>query len=324
MRIGTRSSVMALAQTEEVARQVEAACPEVRVEIVRFQPTGDRDQVSKLDRHGGKGGAFVGEIRDAMRRGDLEGAMHSLKDMPGDEEAPGLTVAALMERDPPGDVLALRPGLTLAAFQECKGAGYRIGTNAVRRAAYLRRLFPDAEVIHFRGAADTRLRKLDEGVGQKLPDGSETPPADALVMAQSGLARVGHADRIAYVFPPQEMLPAVGQGVVAVECATSDWETRARLSRIDHGDTRLCATAEREVLWILNGHCNSPIAGHAELEGDRLRLRAAVIAEDGGRIVESVRDGPAERPREIGRAVGLDLLQKGAAAIIEATRPPNG
>lgn len=321
MRIGTRSSVMALAQTEEVARRVEAACPEVSVEIVRFQPTGDRDQISKLDRHGGKGGAFVGEIREAMRRGDLEGAMHSLKDMPGDEEAPGLVNAALMERDPPGDALVLKPGLNLETFFETRGAGLKIGTNAVRRAAYLRRLFPKAEVIHFRGAADTRLRKLDEGQLQKLPDGGAVGPADALVMARSGLERVGHADRIAHAFTPEEMLPAIGQGIVAVECALNDWTTRRQLAAIDHPPTRICAEAEREVLWILNGHCNSPIAGHAELDGDRMRLKASVIAEDGGRIVESVQEGPGDRPRELGRAVGMALLAQGAAAIIEATRP---
>ena len=311
---------MAIAQTDEVAAQLRAAWPDLAPEVVRFTPQGDRDQVSKLQRHGGKGGAFVSEIRDAMRAGDLDAAMHSLKDMPGDEEAPGLVIAAMLKREPACDALVLRPGLTLARVQELKAAHLKIGTNSVRRAACLRRLYPQAEIIHFRGAADTRIRKLDEGVMQKLPDGREVGPADALVVAQAGLTRVGLAERATYVFSVDEMLPAVGQGVVAVECPLKAWELRLRLAAIDHLETRRCAEAEREVLWVLNGHCNSPIAGHGTIAGDQLHLRAAVISEDGAKVIETRQSGAADRPREIGRAAGLDLLAKGAAAIIEATR----
>jgi len=322
IRIGTRSSVMALAQTTEVARAAAAAAPDAIYEVERFQPVGDRDQTSKLDRHGGKGGAFVGEIRDAMRSGRLQAAMHSLKDMPGDEEAPGLVIAAYMAREEPGDALVLHPDLPLERFLATRAAGLKIGTNAVRRAAFLRRLYPEAEVIHYRGAADTRIRKLDERAMQKLPDGSEVGPADALVVAEAGLKRVGYPDRSAYVFPFEDMPPAIGQGIVAVECAADDFETRARLARIDDAPTRLRAEAEREVLWILNGHCNSPIAGHAVIDGATMRLSACVISEDGARITSASADGPADRPRELGRRVGLDLLAKGAADLIEETRPP--
>ena len=139
----------------------------------------------------------------------------------------------------------------------------------MRRAAYLRRLFPEATVIHYRGAADTRVAKLDRGDKQRLPDGGEVGPADALVMARSGLERIGMASRIAHDFSVREMLPAVGQGIVAVECVEHDWLTRARLAKIEDASSRLCAEAEREVLWVLNGHCNSPIAGHATLGGRR-------------------------------------------------------
>ncbi|MEQ8177054.1 MAG: hydroxymethylbilane synthase [Amphiplicatus sp.] len=320
MRIGTRSSAMAIAQTDEVAAQLRAAWPDLAPEVVRFTPQGDRDQVSKLQRHGGKGGAFVSEIRDALRAGGLDAAMHSLKDMPGDEEAPGLVIAAMLKREPACDALVLRPGLTLARVQELKAAHLKIGTNSVRRAAFLRRLYPQAEIIHFRGAADTRIRKLDEGAMQKLPDGREVGPADALVVAQAGLIRVGLAERATYLFSVDEMLPAVGQGVVAVECPLKAWDLRLRLAAIDHLETRRCAEAEREVLWVLNGHCNSPIAGHGTIAGDQLHLRAAVISEDGSKVIETRQSGAADRPREIGRAAGLDLLAKGAAAIIEATR----
>jgi hydroxymethylbilane synthase len=321
IRIGTRKSVMALAQTEEIARRLTAASSDVEVEIVKFETTGDQDQTSKLLQHGGKGGAFVAQIRDAVRSGDLHAAMHSLKDMPGNEDTPGLVIGATLTRDPAGDALVLRPGLSIDDFRRSQGKGFKIGTNAVRRAAYARRLFPQIEVIHYRGAADTRVRKLDHLEMQRLPDGGEVGPADALIMARSGLERVGLASRIAYEFSVQEMLPAVGQGIVAVECASRDFETLRILSSIDDATAHACADAEREVLWVLNGHCNSPIAGFAEMRGTDISLTASVLDHAGSRIIEASRSGPADRPRELGRAVGLDLLAKGAADIIERSRP---
>src|SRR3984957_115045 len=152
---------MALAQTEEIARRLTAAAPDLDVEIVKFETTGDSDQIGKLLPHGGKGGAFVAEIRKAVISGDLQAAMHSLKDMPGNEDTPGLVIGATLSRDPAGDVLVLRPGLSIGQFMGSRGSGFKLGTNAVRRAAYARRLFPEIEVIHYRGAADTRVRKLD-------------------------------------------------------------------------------------------------------------------------------------------------------------------
>jgi hydroxymethylbilane synthase len=321
MRIGTRKSTMALAQTEEIARRLKAAAPDLDVEIVKFETVGDSDQTSKLLTHGGKGGAFVAEIRAAVRAGKLHAAMHSLKDMPGNEDTPGLVIGATLSRDPPTDALVLRSGLSIDDIRRCHGKGFKIGTNAVRRAAYARRLFPDIEVIHFRGAADTRVRKLDNREMQRLPGGGEVGPADALIMARSGLERVGFASRIAADFSPREMLPAVGQGIVAVECGASDWQTRHYLSLIDDASAHLSCDAEREVLWVLNGHCNSPIAGYSVIEGPQMTLTASVLDEAGGQFIEATRSGPAERPRELGRAVGLELLQKGAAEIIARTRP---
>ena len=320
-RIGTRKSAMALAQTEEIARRLTLAVPGLNVEIVKFDTTGDTDQTGKLLPHGGKGGAFVAQIRAAVVRGELQAAMHSLKDMPGNEDTPSLVIGATLARDPPGDVLVLRPGLSPDQLRESRGRGFKIGTNAVRRAAYAHRLFPDIEVIHFRGAADTRVRKLDNGDKQRLPDGGAVGPADALIMARSGLERVGLASRIAYEFPIADMLPAVGQGIVAVECAAADWETRRLLATIDDPIAHACADAEREVLWVLNGHCNSPIAGFAAIGGAEMSLTASVLDLSGGVILEASRTGPADRPRELGRAVAFDLLGKGAADIIERSRP---
>jgi hydroxymethylbilane synthase len=321
LKIGTRKSVMALAQTEAIARLLRAADPALDVEIVKFETRGDQDQTSKLLRHGGKGGAFVAEIREAMRGGQLQAAMHSLKDVPGNEETPGLIIAATLPRDAANDALVLRPGLSLDAFRASKGKGFKIGTNAVRRAAYARRLFPDIEVIHYRGAADTRVRKLDNSEMQRLPDGGGVGPADALIMARSGLERVGLASRMAYEFSIREMLPAAGQGIVAVECAIDDWQTRRLLSLIDDPDAHKSADAEREVLWVLNGHCNSPIAAFSTIDGTQMSLTASVLDEAGSLFIEASRSGPANRPRELGRAVGLELLDKGAAEIIERSRP---
>jgi hydroxymethylbilane synthase len=321
LRIGTRKSAMALAQTEEISRRLAAVVPDVQVEIVKFETSGDTDQTGKLLPHGGKGGAFVAEIRNAVRAGQLQAAMHSLKDMPGNEETPGLVIGATLSRDAASDVLVLRPGLEVEELRRARGKGFKVGTNAVRRAAYVRRVFPDIEVIHYRGAADTRVRKLDQKEKQRLADGGSVGPADALIMARSGLERVGLASRIAYEFSSTEMLPAVGQGIVAVECAAADWQTRAVLARIDDLNARRCADAEREVLWVLNGHCNSPIAGFAAVEAGGMSLTASVLDEDGQRIIEVSRSGRADCPRELGRAVGLDLLAKGAAEIIERSRP---
>jgi hydroxymethylbilane synthase len=321
MKIGTRGSKMALAQTGEVARLLALRHQGLAAEIVKFTPSGDRDQTARLDRHGGKGGAFVAELRAAMVGGELDCCMHSLKDMPGDEETPGLVIAAYLKREAAEDAIVLPKGADAAvAVDERRLAGAKIGTNSVRRAAYLRRLFPKCEVIHFRGAADTRLEKLDKGLPQKLPEGGTVGPADALVMAASGLARIGRADRISRILSLDEMLSCVGQGIIAVECPLNAWETRRRLAAIDDAETRAAAEAEREMLWVLNGHCNAPIAGHASLHVSKLSLKGAVISPDGAILVKAERDGAIDRPRELGRAVGLELLDKGAKAIIDATR----
>ncbi len=321
LRIGTRKSAMALAQTEEIARRLRSESGGLDVAIVKFETPGDRDQTSRLARHGGKGGAFVAGIRSAIHRGELQAAMHSLKDMPGNEDTPHLVIAAMLPRDAANDCLVLRRGVALDEMRASRGRGCKIGTNAVRRAAYLRRLFPEADIIHFRGAADTRIRKLDNSEMQRLADAREIGPADALVMARSGLQRIGLASRIAHDFSIEEMLPAAGQGIVAVECAEGDWPTRMRLARIDDSLSRLSGEAEREVLWVLNGHCNSPIAAHAVLSGQDMTLSASVLDEQSGQLIETTRCGPANRPRELGRAVGFDLLDKGAAELIVRCRP---
>ena len=318
--VATRKSKMALAQTHLVIDQLRSAEPALNYGIAENEPTGDRDQVSRLDRHGGKGGAFVAEIRADVVSGKTQCAMHSLKDMPGNEETPDLVIGAYLKRDDPTDSLVLKPGLSLNDLRASGGEGFNLGTNSVRRAALIRSIFPKVNVVHFRGAADTRIHKLDNGIPQKLVDGSETEPADAIMLATSGMARVGVADRVSHRFETSEMLPAVGQGIVAVECSSTDWETRALLSKIDDAEARACAEAEREILWVLDGHCNSPIAAHATIQGNRMLMQSAVMSLDGKTIIRHEAEADAAYPRELGRSVGLALMSKGAAEIIAATK----
>jgi len=318
--IATRKSTMALAQTERVAELLRGHEPGLDVALAETRPRGDRDQISKLDRHGGKGGAFVAEIRADVVAGRSQCAMHSLKDMPGNEEVPGLVIGAYLTREDPTDSLVLRPGLTMDDLNKGGGEGLKLGTNSVRRAAFIHQLFPNIEIIHFRGAADTRVKKLDEGTPQELPDGSKVGPADAILLATSGMARVGLAHRADHTFIVDDMLPAVGQGIVAVECAETDWATRERLARIDDAGARRCAEAEREVLWVLDGHCNSPIAAHSVIDGDTIRVQAAVMSLDGETILREAGEGEAIYPRELGREVALALVAQGAQKIIVETQ----
>ena len=311
---------MALAQAETVSELLRAAHPGLDVGLAENTPRGDRDQISRLDRHGGKGGAFVAEIRSDVVSGRTQCAMHSLKDMPGNEETQDLVIGAYLKRDDPTDSLILRRDLSMKELQEDQGRGFKLGTNSVRRAAFLHHFLPKAEVIHFRGAADTRVHKLDNQLPQEMVDGSKVGPADAILLATSGIARVGLSDRISYTFSTDEMLPAVGQGIVAVECATEDWKTRSILSKIDDPEARACAQAEREVLWVLDGHCNSPIAAHAVISNGQMTLHAAVMSLDGDVIMRETKTTDATFPRELGRNVGLALVAQGAPEIIEKTK----
>lgn len=318
--IGTRKSTMAMAQTKDVIRRIKGAWSSVEIDIADLEPRGDLDQTSKLDKHGGKGGAFVEGIREGLRDGTMRLAMHSLKDVPGNEETPGVVIGAYLPRDGAEDALVFRPGQDVKTFLSSDGAGYRVGTNSVRRGAQLRMLYPAIEIIHFRGAADTRIHKLDNHIGQNLPGGGQTEPADLLIMAKSGLERVGLAERISHVFSTDEILPAATQGIVAIECPDKDWRAREILAKINNEQAEREAMAEREVLWVLDGHCNSPIAALAKTDGDEMTIRAQVFSLDGAQVVEDTITGHSTRPREAGRELGLKLLAQGAGEIIEGSR----
>lgn len=282
-----------LRQTEEIARQLEAAAPDLNVEIVRFETRGDTDQTGLLLPHGGKGGAFVAEIREAVLAGKLHAAMHSLKDMPGNEDTPGLVIGATLSRDPPTDALVLRAGVTFDDLKRTEGKGFKLGTNAVRRAAYAR-----PAVSRDRSDSFSRARPIRGCASSTTArcSGSRRRRSRSCRCADHGAVGIGAcrlAGRIAHEFTAHEMLPAAGQGIVAVECAASDWRTPQYLALIDDPAAHLCADAEREVLWVLNGHCNSPIAGFSTIDGREMSLTASVLDLEGDQLLEATRTGPA-------------------------------
>jgi len=300
IRIGTRSSPMALAQVERVRAELAVHWPDLVTEVVPFTTSGDR-WAGPLAALGGKGGAFTKELDAALTDGRCDLAVHCMKDVPGDRPVPAGTVfAAYLARDDIRDALVHPNGLRLADLP----AGTRIGTSAVRRIAQLARAYPHLETVPIRGNANTRLAKLDAG------------EADALLLAVSGLERIEHADRITEILPVEVMCPPIGAGVLGLQCREDDTSTIDAVSPLGDPQTWRRITAERMLLHVLQGHCNSPIAGYAADEGDgRLSLRARVFSPDGKRVLdayESDFDATA-----LGTAAALSLLRKGARELID-------
>ncbi|MGC0421502.1 hydroxymethylbilane synthase [Embleya sp. AB8] len=294
LRIGTRSSPMALAQARLVASLLPAhPYPPT---IVPLSTSGDRWGGS-LAELGGKG-AFVKELDRAQLDDEVDLVVHCLKDMPGDVPPPdGLTVAAYLPRDDVHDCVV---GANLAELPP----GARVGTSSVRRAAQLRRDHPHLTPLPVRGSANSRLAKLDAG------------EFDALILAVAGLDRIGEARRITRVLTTTEMLPAVGAGALALQCRTDDPATLAAARALDDAPTRACVGAERALLRELRGHCHSPIAAHCVETDTGLRLRAAVYAADGSSALEAADHGPD--PDKLGVAVAGELLDRGARALLDA------
>lgn len=298
--IGTRGSPLALRQAQGVRDALLRHWPgiEVRLEIIRTR--GDRFLDAPLSAVGGKG-LFVKEIEESLLAGRADLAVHSLKDVPA-ETAPGLTFGAIPERDSPRDALVSRRGEPLAELP----AGGRVGTSSLRRAAQIRRLRPDLEVVPLRGNVETRLRKLDAG------------ELDAVVLAEAGLNRLGLAARISERFDPGRLLPAVGQGALCVQIREGDPATSERIAPLDHAPTRTAVAAERAFLERIQGGCQVPIAGHAELEeGGGLLLRGLVADLKGERLVADTVRGDPGRARQLGVALAETLLRRGAAEILE-------
>ena len=275
-RIGTRGSPLALAQAREVRSRLVAAhgLAESEIEIVVIRTSGDRIQDRPLAEAGGKG-LFTKEIEEALLRGDIDLAVHSMKDMPT-LLPDGLVMAAILPREDVRDAFVSLAWKSLAEMP----AGARVGTSSLRRAAQVRRLRPDVEVVGFRGNVETRLAKLAQGV------------ADATFLACAGLRRLGQADRITLAVDPADMLPAVAQGAIGVEIRAADGPTAALVAPLDHAPTSLAVETERAYLGRLEGSCRTPIAGLAVLDGPSIDLRGEILSPDGRSALEGHRRGP--------------------------------
>jgi hydroxymethylbilane synthase len=296
--VGSRGSRLALRQTELVAAELARRHPDVRFRVEQIRTAGDRQAGVSLSRIGGQG-VFVKEIESALLAGKIDLAVHSLKDMTTDVPA-GLVIAAVPRRDDVRDALVSRGGLKLADLP----AGARVGTGSPRRAVQLRALRPDLDVIDIRGNIDTRIRKVEEG------------QADAALLSAAGLTRLGWLERAAEVLPVEAMLPAVGQGALAVETRADDRETRDVVEAVDDRWTRLATAAEKAFLARLGGGCRVPIAALATVDGGSLHLRGLVAEADGPRILRGEVSGPVETAEALGAQLAEELLRQGADEMV--------
>ncbi len=304
LRLGTRASRLAHTQSQTVADAITAASG-VPVELVHISTEGDRSAVA-IAQLGGTG-VFVTAIRRALLEGTVDVAVHSYKDLPTAPE-PGLAIAAVPPREDPRDALVARDLLTLGELP----AGARVGTGAPRRVAQLRALGLGLEVVPIRGNVDTRMARVVPG------------DLDAVVLARAGLARLGRLDVITETLDPLQVLPAPAQGALAVECRADDERTLEVLAALDDPAARACVLAERTVLAALEAGCSAPVAAYAELaegdDGPELYLRASVTALDGSDGVRGSATGPVGDAERLGRGLAADLLDRGAAELMAASR----
>jgi hydroxymethylbilane synthase len=300
IRIATRQSLLALWQAEHVAERLKAAHPGLEVELVTFKTQGDKILDTPLAKIGGKG-LFVKELERAMFDGDADLAVHSMKDVPV-ELPEGLHLPVILERHDPRDAFCSND---YASFDELP-QGARLGTSSLRRQCQLRERRPDLEVLDLRGNIHTRLAKLDAG------------EYDAIILAASGLKRVGLDDRVRAELPPEISLPAIGQGALGIECREDDQRINELISVLDDPDSHICVAAERAFNHRLEGGCQVPIAGFAVLDGKQLHLSGLVGRTDGSEILRSAIFGPPHEAAEMGKALAEELLARGADEILEA------
>ena len=299
LKIGTRGSKLALAQSEWVKRKIELRHQDTRVSLVKIKTKGDKILDSPLSKIGGKG-LFVKEIEEALLRKEVDLAVHSMKDVPA-EIPDGLEVSVFPEREDPCDAFV---SLKAASFNELP-RGASVGTGSLRRSTQLLSLRPDLRVVALRGNVDTRLRKLEE------------EGLHAVILAAAGLRRLGLAHRITMILPPEICLPAIGQGALGLELRTNDEEVRERLDFLNHEDTEIPVRAERALLLTLEGGCQVPIAGFGRLEGQDILLEGMVAELDGSRVIRHRMKGKIAHPEELGRALAEKLLGSGADRILE-------
>jgi len=298
IRIATRKSPLAKWQANHVADLLRALEPGLQVELHELMTRGDKILEVPLAQVGGKG-LFVKEIEDALLAGEAQIAVHSMKDLPA-VLAPGLVIAAVPVREDPRDALCSPRWKTLDKLPQ----GARVGTSSLRRSAQLKGVRPDLQMEVVRGNVQTRLNKASKEL-------------DAVVLAYAGLRRLGLAQHATQVFSPEEMLPAVAQGALALEARSDDPATLARLAKLDDPETRHRIEAERGFLARIEGGCQVPIAGHATVANGQVHLRALVASVDGTRVIRGERRGPVAEARALGDALAVELLGHGAGEILK-------
>lgn len=298
LRIATRKSPLALWQAEEVARRLHHIHAGLEVELVSMSTKGDRVLDSPLAKIGGKG-LFVKELEQGLLAGKADIAVHSMKDVPLDFPA-GLTLAVVLKREDPRDAFLAQGYGQLSDLP----AGARVGTSSLRRQCQIRELHPELKIRDLRGNVNTRLAKLDAGA------------YEAIILAAAGLKRLGLGHRITSLLGVSESLPAIGQGIIGIECREDDAAVMALISPLDHSPSSIRVRSERALNRRLGGGCQVPLAGYAELEGDRIHMRGLVGLPDGTRILRSEAEGPADSPEEIGLAIAESLLAQGAGDIL--------
>lgn len=304
LRIGTRRSALARTQTEWVRASLSRRFPDLSITVVPMETSGDRLLDASLAAEGGKA-LFVKELEEALLAGEIDLAVHSLKDVPA-LLPEGLRIAAITEREDPRDALVAPDHRTLAALPE----GARVGTGALRRRSQLLRRRPDLTVVPLRGNVPTRLEKIErEGLA-------------GVVLAFAGLRRLGLASRVTEVLDPSVCVPAIGQGSLALECRTDDGGTGEKLALLAHPASASAAAAERAFLGRLGGGCQVPLGGYATVNGEGLEMRAYVGSPDGREALEGERSGRASEAAEIGRALAEELLERGAGEILAACGAP--
>ncbi len=297
MRLGTRGSLLALQQAHMVKKWVEELNPEIAVTLIHIKTTGDKLDFP-LFQVGGKG-LFVKEIEEALTRKEIDLAVHSAKDLPAIIPE-GLILLAFPEREDPRDALVSQGG---KGFEEVPQGG-KIGTGSLRRKAQLLNLRPDLEIVPLRGNLDTRLKKL---MAMNL---------DGVILAAAGLRRMNWEGQVSEFFDPETMVPAIGQGALAVETREGDERARRAVAPLDHPPTRVSVLAERAFLRRLEGGCQVPIGGLARIRAERLVLTGLVAGIDGRRVVKGKVEGPLEKNTELGVQLAEELLGRGAEEIL--------
>lgn len=298
LRIATRQSPLALWQAEHVRARLREQDPALEVELLELVTKGDKILDQALSKVGGKD-LFVKEIEHALLDGRAHVAVHSLKDVPT-VQPDGLSIRAFPPREDPRDALVSPKGYTLDTLPD----GARVGTCSLRRAAQIRRRRPDVRIEEIRGNVQTRLKRMEER------------GLDATLLAAAGLSRLGLGHLASEVFDPSVCLPAIGQGILAVETRDQDDEVNARVDALDDAPSRAAALAERAFLHRLEGGCQVPIAGHATVAEGRIRLRGLVAALDGSLVHEGEEGGAVDEAESIGERLAERLLSEGAGAIL--------